>query len=41
MDKYIEFDPDSKKTIISGLPLKNFGNFLLTGRQLFWYKYNG
>jgi len=30
MDKYIEFDTDSKKTVVSGLPLKYFRNFLLT-----------
>ena len=42
MDKFIEFDTDSKKTVVSGhIPLINFGNFLLTKRQLFWYKYNG
>ncbi len=42
MEKYIELDPDSKKTVVSGhIPLINFGNFLLTTRQLFWYKYNG
>ncbi len=29
MDKYIEFDPDSKKTVVSGLPLKSFGDFPL------------
>ena len=32
MDKYIEFDTDSKKTVISGLPLEYSGNILLTGR---------
>lgn len=29
MDKYIKFKPDSKKTVISGLPFKKFWSFSL------------
>ncbi len=32
MDKYIEFDTDSKKTVVSGLPLKKYWKFSLDGR---------
>ncbi len=35
MDKYIEFDPDSKKTVVSGLPLKKFWKFSLDGKVAF------